>query len=89
MPDKELGQLLKDLDEQMNEGGEIDDSDREALRDLQIRIASMLDTDSKQSGEHESVSESIADYIDRFESSYPTLTMTLGRIMDALSKIGI
>jgi len=37
----------------------------------------------------ENLSEPLADFIDRFESSHPTLTMTLGRIMDALNKLGI
>ena len=90
MPQTELGKLLDDLENQIGDGGPVDEADREALRELQARIASVLATDRDAIlPVSDSLSEPLADFIDRFETSHPTLTMTLGRIMDALNKLGI
>jgi molecular chaperone GrpE (heat shock protein) len=90
MPQTELGKLLDDLDNQIGDGGPVDEADREALRELQARIASALATDRDAIlPVSDNLSEPLADFIDRFETSHPTLTMTLGRIMDALNKMGI
>jgi hypothetical protein len=90
MPQTELGKLLDDLENQIGDGGPVDEADREALRELQTRIASVLATDRDAIlPVSDSLSEPLADFIDRFETSHPTLTMTLGRIMDALNKLGI
>lgn len=90
MPQTELGKLLDDLENQIGDGGPVDESDREALRELQARIAAVLASDHGATlPASDSLSEPLADFIDRFETSHPTLTMTLGRIMDALNKLGI
>lgn len=90
MPQTEIGRLLEELEGQMSAGGQIGESDRAALRELQARIAAVLTgEDADDVGTEQVAAEPIADYIDRFESSHPTLTMTLGRIMDALNKLGI
>lgn len=90
MPQTELGKLLDDLENQIGDGGPVDEADREALRELQARIAGVLATDQHAIlPVSDSLSEPLADLIDRFETSHPTLTMTLGRIMDALNKMGI
>ena len=90
MPTTELGRLLEELESEIGEGGPLDDADREALGELQGRIAAVLSTsDEKIETEASSLSEPIADFVDRFEASLPTMTMTLGRIMDALNKLGI
>ena len=90
MPTTELGRLLKELESEIGEGGPLDDAVREALSQLQGRIAAVLATSGEPAEtDARSLSEPIADYVDRFEASHPTLTMTLGRIMDALNKLGI
>ena len=90
MPQTELGKLLGDLESQMADGGPVDEADREALRELQTRIAGLLESGPGADPQAaNNLSVPLEDYIDRFESSHPTLTMTLGRIMDALNKLGI
>jgi hypothetical protein len=37
----------------------------------------------------EGLREQLREQIDEFQRSHPTLTMVLGRILDALNKIGI
>lgn len=86
MPKEELGRLLEDLAAQLETADELDEGDRAALEHLQLRIAAAL---ADEGGAEEGPAEVIGDLVDRFESSHPTLTMTLGRIMDALNKLGI
>ena len=90
MPQPELSHLLADLESQIGDGGPVDETDLVALRELQARITSVLASDHDATlPATDNLSEPLADFIARFESSHPTLTMTLGRIMDALNKLGI
>ncbi len=86
MPREELGRLLEDLAAQLEQTDALDEGDRAALEQLHRRIGAALTADADAAG---GSGEAVADLIDRFETSHPTLTMTLGRIMDALNKLGI
>ena len=86
MPREELGRLLEELATQLEQTDALDEGDRVALEQLHRRIGAALTADADSTG---GSGEAVADLIDRFETSHPTLTMTLGRIMDALNKLGI
>ena len=88
MPREELGRLLEDLAAQLERADALDDEERAALAELQARIGAAL-AGGEEAGTPTGTDESIADMIDRFENSHPTLTLTLGRIMDAINKLGI
>ena len=89
MPRDELGRLLEDLNAQLEQADALDEADRAALAHLQNRIGSALAGDDGDADAQVGQGDSISDLVDRFETSHPTLTMTLGRIMDALNKLGI
>jgi len=89
MPKKELEQLLDQLERELQQDQALAPEELEALGDLQTRIGQVLAAGTGTPEADEGVAEPLAEYIDRFESSHPTLTMTLGRIMDALNKLGI
>jgi len=91
MPRDELGRLLEDLTSQLEQADALDEADRAALTHLQNRIGSALagDGDEAEAAAPVGQADSISDLVDRFETSHPTLTMTLGRIMDVLNKLGI
>lgn len=89
MPKRELEQLLDQLERELQQDHALAPEELEALGDLQIRIGQVLAAGAGTADAEEGVAEPLAEYIDRFESSHPTLTMTLGRIMDALNKLGI
>jgi DNA-binding MarR family transcriptional regulator len=86
MPKEQLGRLLEDLAAQLETADTLDEGERAALEHLQLRIAAAL---AEEEQPEDMPGEAIGDLVDRFESSHPTLTMTLGRIMDALNKLGI
>jgi len=89
MPRDELGRLLEDLTSQLEQADALDEADRAALTHLQERIGTALAGDGDEAAAPAAQTDSISDLVDRFETSHPTLTMTLGRIMDALNKLGI
>jgi len=89
MPRDELGRLLEDLTSQLEQADALDEADRAALTHLQERIGTALAGDGDEAAAPAGQGDSISDLVDRFETSHPTLTMTLGRIMDALNKLGI
>jgi hypothetical protein len=85
----ELNRLLGELEAELGNIPDLDESEREALADLRRQIGQVLDTDGRQAPEADAPVEPLMAYVDRFETSHPTLTMILGRIADALNKMGI
>jgi hypothetical protein len=90
MPKKELENLLDELAGQLEQDDQLDADELAALGELHARIGGVLAEDSaRQEDAGQGVNEPLAELVDRFETTHPTLTMTLGRIMDALNKLGI
>jgi hypothetical protein len=90
MPGHELNRLLGELEAELGRNPDLDESERAALADLRHRIGHVLEADEPLSAaEEESPMEPLKTYVDKFETTHPTLTMILGRIADALNKMGI
>ena len=90
MPDRELTRLLDELQAELDSNPDLSDAERAALEELRSRLGGVLDS-GRPSADYkgEGLSDPLRNYVDRFETSHPTLTMILGRIADALSKMGI
>jgi hypothetical protein len=90
MPERELGRLLAELEQQLGRNSDLSEDDRIALGELQRRISGLLDAEPGTRPESdEGVADPVIRYIDQLETSHPTTTMILGRIADALNKLGI
>ena len=89
MPDRDLSRLLKDLDRELEGNPDLDDDERIALAGLKGRLEGILEARRADEAEDDSPIEPLRTYVDRFETTHPTLTMILGRIADALNKMGI
>ncbi len=87
MPEKQLDSLLGELQEAVAESHELTDEQRRQLKKLQAQIRARLGEGEREP--EEDPVEAVSAYIDEFQRSHPTLTMTLGRILDALNKMGI
>jgi hypothetical protein len=85
MPRTRLEELL---DQQIAGADSLDGDLKQRLEQLQTTIESRLGEAETQSGPG-SLVEPVRQAIDEFEDSHPTLTLTLGRIMDVLNKLGI
>jgi len=86
MPRQKLEQLLQEMRQQIEEASLESEEARQQLRSLQQAIEKRL---QGQSVEPQNLIESAGEALREFEDAHPTLTLTLGRIMDQLSKLGI
>lgn len=88
MPGKKLEQLLVELEQQIGSTHDLDDDLKGRLEQLKTAIEMRLG-EQDDTGGAKNLVEPVRQAIDEFEDSHPTLTMTLGRIMDVLNKLGI
>lgn len=89
MPKTELLKLLAELESELRQDPDLSAEDRRALSEMQGRIESLLQEERPQQPSREEFLSPITEYVDRLESAHPTTTMILGRIADALNKMGI
>ena len=81
-----LRTTLNHLHEQLAGADPIDAELRDALEAAVDEIQTRLDADE----EHEnSLGDRLAEMIDEFEESHPNLAEAIGRVVDALSRLGI
>ena len=85
MTDQNLDQLLKGLKAEIGSGKSLTEDQREALAKIHAELERALETPD---GEPAQV-EGLRNFVEELEDAHPTLTLTLGRIMDALNKMGI
>lgn len=90
MTGPELNRLLGDLERELGRNPDLDEEERAALEELRKRIGHVLQAQEEPTttGEPDQA-EPLSSYVDRFETTHPTFTMILGRIADALNKMGI
>ncbi len=90
MTDAHLQQLLEKLREEIESTDVLDETTRGQLQRLDQEIHDLLEKpDEGDADTSKSLSRPVENFITELEESHPTLTMTLGRIMDILNKMGI
>ncbi len=88
---RRLHETLVELHAQLEESGELDPQLREELRASAGQIQAALDEAPEgEGGNLESgLIERLRTAVRRFEGSHPKLTAATGRVIDALSEMGI
>ena len=86
MARQEMGQLLAELRKEVAGATELSAAQRARMEALREQIEASLEAEEAPP---DSPRELVRDYIDEFQRTHPTLTMTLGRILDSLNKMGI
>ncbi|HUO82510.1 MAG TPA: DUF4404 family protein [Gammaproteobacteria bacterium] len=88
--EKHLAELLRELEAELAGADSLDEAGRERLRAVQAQLARALgDSERAADLQRSAVIEPVQRAIDEFEKTHPTLTLTLGRILDTLNKIGV
>ena len=88
--EKQLREHLEHLQSELASTETVDDSSRELLGEVLGDIQTLLDRSSQdQSQEPEGLVERLRDATRQFEETHPTLAAAVGRVMDALSNLGI
>jgi chromosome segregation ATPase len=88
---EQLQATLKELQAELDSLDSLDDPTRtmleSAVQDIQTTLRAKTDDESTE--DTESLVSGLRDAIDRFESSHPTLTGILSRLVDMLGQMGI
>ena len=85
MTDENLEQLLMRLKSEIGSGKSLTDEQRAALEKIHAEVEDALEAPDGGSAPV----ESLRSFVEELEDAHPTLTLTLGRIMDSLNKMGI
>jgi hypothetical protein len=84
-----LRELLERLHNELERTAAMDEKDNEMLRHLEADIRTLLKRSGSKIETDEPILERLQDTIDRFETTYPRLTMMLSEMMTILSNAGI
>jgi len=87
--DKSLHELLERLHNELEQTDSVDEKGREMLRHLDADIHSRLERSRKPIETDEPLIERLQETIDHFETTHPSLTLTLSEMMTILSNAGI
>ncbi len=87
--DPALRQTLEKLHSELENTRTVDHESRQLLKHLMADVQELLEREDEQLPEQNSVSESLRESIDEFEVSHPTLTITIGKLLDILSQNGL
>jgi hypothetical protein len=86
MDNQDLNKLLKQLHEEINQTEPMDDEGKALLRDLDKDLHSLLG----ESGEPDPLRlEQLDQVIRHFETTHPSLTVLISRLLETLSNSGI
>jgi ElaB/YqjD/DUF883 family membrane-anchored ribosome-binding protein len=90
MKQNELNESLAKLQDELKYVMQIDDASREKLKKLDEDIHRVLENSGEVSvAHHQSLRESLEDSIGYLEAVHPKVTALIGRLIKALSDMGI
>jgi len=82
-----LRAVLEQLHTELQRADTVDERSGELLRAVVADIHDVLERSGEPRGD--SLVERLREGLDRFEGKHPALTEAVGRVMDALAKMGI
>ena len=88
-PRAHLRSSLDRLRDQLATGEPLEASERQHLEEALGQLALLLDDDAEKTSEHDSLAGQLRDAATRFEESHPDLTLAIGAVAEALSRLGI
>jgi hypothetical protein len=90
MKKNELSESLSCVQAELKKIDRVDDASRELLEKLDGDIHRILGAEGEIPAEHHrTLRETLEKSADRFETSHPTLTLLMNRLIKALSDMGI
>jgi hypothetical protein len=90
MGQHELSQKLAQLNDEISQTSEVNPENLELLRKLTADIDRLLEQQDEAGEEDtESVTGGLKDLLLKFEADHPELSISLGKVADALAAIGI
>ena len=89
--EQRLRELLEELHSQLEEDGSVRDEPRDLLQTVMGDISERLDRGSDEGSADwpASLGDRLRESLEHFGESHPTMTSAVGRVLDALSNMGI
>ena len=88
MSERHLREMLEQLHAELQNSGDIDENSRELLREVMDDIRTIVEPGAA-APRPEPLGQRLREAVDAFEESHPALTEAVGRVVDALAKMGI
>jgi hypothetical protein len=90
MERQELTAKLAELHAELSRSDQVDPASLDRLRELTDEIGRLLDDEeAADRDEAEGITSGLKDLLLKFEADHPELSLTLGKVADALAAIGI
>jgi hypothetical protein len=87
---EQLREHLEALHSELASTPSVDASSKELLEEVLTDIHGLLErTEPAAEGEHQSLGDRLREATRDFEESHPTLSVAVGRVVDALANLGI
>ncbi len=85
MDKQHLHEILEQLHTELAQTQTVDEAEREQLQALMRDVRELLDrADDNQPAHYQSLGGRLGEAVRQFEVSHPTLTLTIGRVLDTL-----
>lgn len=89
MDKKHLRSIIDNLHRELASADSIDEESRALLQELAQDVEKLAGDAGEADGGHATTAGQLQNAALRFESEHPKLSMALGEVIDALSKLGI
>jgi len=90
MVKEQLHEKLKELHAQLQQLESVDEPDRKILQQLSADIQELLEQEGhNETRQYGRLGERLTETIEKLEASHPSLTILMGQMAEALSKMGI
>lgn len=86
MPKRALHDVLLQLDQELKQKPELDDGDRELLREVRDGLDTLL---AQEPGDPDSLRPRLDHAVERFEARHPELASVVSRLIDLLNRMGV
>ena len=88
--EQRLRELLEELHNEMEQDESLGEQPRDLLKTVMGDIQERLDRDGSEAPDWpSSIGDRLRESLEHFGESHPTVTSTVGRVLDALSNMGI
>jgi phosphoglycerate-specific signal transduction histidine kinase len=86
---EKLRTTVSELEQVLRGIKSLDKESRQALEQAVQEIRAALQQETQSEADRQSLVERLRESVERFESTHPSLTAVLGRLIDGLAQMGI
>ncbi len=89
MDQRPLRETLEQLHKQLENTESVDEESRQLLHHLMKDVQDMMEREGDDSFDNHTIVDHLRLSIEKFEVTHPTLTLTMGHLLDILCQTGV